>query len=98
MTSRAHYRRRPITLIPEWALAGTCNAVWVQRDWFFPDQPGGQQKVAARAAKQVCAMCPVDKDTCRAYGDEIAPDYGVFGGMTAKERKDAREAEREEAA
>lgn len=36
-------------------------------------------------AKAVCAMCPVIAD-CRAYALASRESWGVWGGMTAKER------------
>lgn len=39
------------------------------------------------AAKRVCASCPV-KDECLAVALTYGEDYGIWGGLTAAERRD----------
>lgn len=41
------------------------------------------------AAKLVCARCPV-RDECLAFADENDEHFGVWGGMSEKERRRAR--------
>ena len=38
-----------------------------------------------RAAKRICAQCPV-LERCRGYALEHEEEYGVWGGMSARER------------
>lgn len=42
------------------------------------------------AAKQVCAGCPVNQQ-CAEYGTNENIPYGIFGGLTARQRKLARQ-------
>jgi WhiB family redox-sensing transcriptional regulator len=46
-------------------------------------------KNAIKQAKKVCAGCPV-RATCLDEALEIGDQYGVRGGMTAKERRKLR--------
>ncbi|GAB3219306.1 hypothetical protein GCM10027447_01860 [Glycomyces halotolerans] len=39
------------------------------------------------AAKRVCALCPV-KDDCLDVALTYGEDYGIWGGLTAAERRD----------
>lgn len=51
----------------------------------------------AEIAKAVCHRCPV-KAKCLAWAYESKEPHGILGGLTYKERKDARRREREERA
>jgi len=52
---------------------------------FFPsDEPG-----ASRAAKAICAGCPV-REECYAFALETGQSEGVWGGMDAGERRRMR--------
>jgi WhiB family redox-sensing transcriptional regulator len=55
-------------------------------EMFFPpaDDPG-----ASRAAKAVCATCPV-REECFTFALETAQSEGVWGGMDAGERRRLR--------
>ena len=63
-------------------------------DFWLPE-PGGDAKAQIRAAKRVCAECPVKvpclEDALRNGGE------GVRGGTTARERKALRAAQRTDA-
>ena len=50
-------------------------------DFFFP---GWSE--SPMPAKRVCAECPVAAQ-CLAYALANEPDFGIFGGLTAKERQ-----------
>lgn len=65
---------------------------------FFPKKPDvGEVAVTnAKAAKEICATCPVLME-CREYALDNPAMQGVWGGMTHPERLRAR-AERREAA
>lgn len=47
---------------------------------FFPEKGG-----SSRAAKKVCAECPVRAE-CLAYALEHGERYGVWGGMSERDR------------
>ena len=38
-------------------------------------------------AKEICAACPI-LDVCRGYALEIGEQHGIWGGLTAKERRE----------
>jgi hypothetical protein len=59
---------------------------------FFSDGAGQVARVAATKAKAICAGCPVRR-ACLADAYAVFDDYGVRGGMTGRERKDARPAQ-----
>jgi len=65
--------------IPAW----TADAMCAQTDpeAFFPDK--GQ---SPRAAQAVCARCPVAAE-CLDYALEIGDRFGIWGGVTAKRRR-----------
>lgn len=65
----------------DWRDYASCQGL--DADLFFP----GQGDVdTARAAKAVCATCPVTEQ-CLAIAD---PEFGIFGGLTVKERRRRR--------
>jgi WhiB family transcriptional regulator, redox-sensing transcriptional regulator len=63
----------------DWAVEAACNSAPV--DWFFPEV--GKN---SREAKKVCATCPVIED-CLYYALEHSEIWGIWGGMTYKERR-----------
>lgn len=66
-----------------WREQALCQ--YVGADVFFPD-PG--QSVQVRAAKRICALCPVTEQ-CLASALSLETPYdahGVWGGLTASER------------
>lgn len=57
-------------------------------DLFFgPDQPESEIEKQAREAhaKTVCQRCPV-KEPCLEFAMETNQKYGIWGGLTDKER------------
>lgn len=48
---------------------------------FFPEKGG-----STRAAKSVCASCPVQPE-CLAYALESGERFGIYGGMSERERR-----------
>lgn len=65
-------------------------------DLMFPDMAAEDRGLslannspAARAAKAVCAGCPV-RDLCLEYAVAHREPWGIWGGMTAKEREALR--------
>ena len=55
-------------------------------DAFFPDKGA-----ANKAALMVCADCPV-RDACLNYAIQEHITIGIYGGTTAKQRKETRAA------
>lgn len=62
-------------------------------DQFFPDEEG---KSSAKAARKVCATCPVAAQ-CAEFGVRNS-EYGIWGGLTDKQRADVRRNRRDRAA
>jgi WhiB family transcriptional regulator, redox-sensing transcriptional regulator len=64
---------------PEWMTRGLCAQT--DPEQFFPD-PGAQ----SRAAKAVCSHCPVRAE-CLEYAIEHDERWGVWGGLSERERR-----------
>jgi WhiB family redox-sensing transcriptional regulator len=80
--------RGPVSLRPAaWLREAACAAA--DPDLFFPDD----SRSAARAAKEVCAGCPVQPD-CLEYSLAAGEEFGVWGGLTEKERHNLLRADR----
>ena len=62
-----------------WLDDGRCREVG--GDTWFPDK--GKSPAAA---KRVCRACPVQQ-ACLAWAVATNPECGVFGGLTARERR-----------
>lgn len=50
---------------------------------FYPAEAGSKKE--AHEAKQVCAICPV-KQNCLDYAHKHKERFGIWGGLTTKER------------
>ena len=78
--------------IPDWDEAG-----WRARaacrdsdpDLFFPAGTTGAALEEIRAAKALCARCPVQAQ-CLAFALETNQDAGVWGGASEEERRELR--------
>ncbi len=64
--------------IPQWAGDARCREI--DADIFFPEK--GQR---SKPAKAVCRRCEVQAE-CLEYAIENQEQYGVFGGLSARER------------
>jgi len=62
-------------------------------EMFFP---ANETPAAAKAAKLICAACPV-RDECLSFALETAQSEGVWGGMDAGERRRLRRRTRDRA-
>jgi WhiB family redox-sensing transcriptional regulator len=63
-----------------------CRRPGVDPDAFYPDKGG-----STRAAKAVCAGCPVTAD-CLEYALTAGERWGVWGGLSERERRRLRPA------
>lgn len=52
-------------------------------DLFFPTYENGSVEIAE--ARSMCAGCPIVAQ-CLEYGIKNEPDFGIWGGLTVKER------------
>ncbi|GAA3064832.1 WhiB family transcriptional regulator [Actinokineospora globicatena] len=74
-----------------WQDRGACQTLPVDR-FFSPDNERGLARVRrVRAAKLVCARCPVLR-RCRDHALRTAEPYGVWGGLDEHERAEMRRA------
>lgn len=55
-------------------------------DLFFPVGNSGPALTQIAEAKAVCTECPV-QSACLTWALEHGQDHGVWGGMTARERR-----------
>lgn len=83
-----------------WQQQAACLTTTVE--FFEPEAPErgrvDQRAKAAEedAAKQVCATCPVRSD-CLAWALDAGEDFGIWGGLTAVERRPLRDRRRRKA-
>lgn len=59
-------------------------------DIFFPLGDQATHHALSNQAKQVCGRCPV-MSVCRSWALRTSPEFGIFGGLTAHERRLVRE-------
>lgn len=72
----------------DWRAEAAC--VGENLDIFFPLGDQATHHALSNQAKEVCARCPV-LATCRAWALRTSPEFGIFGGLTAHERRLVRE-------
>jgi len=68
-----------------WREAAACAGL--ETSLFFPSAEDDQVRLSA--ARQVCAMCPV-QEACLAYAIESRQTVGIWGGATTRERRRLR--------
>lgn len=58
---------------------------------FFPEDSvhPSERRLMVSTAKEVCNRCPV-QNQCADYGLAANEDYGIWGGLTAEDRKTLR--------
>jgi WhiB family redox-sensing transcriptional regulator len=74
-------RHPEVPMLPtpgEWSTAALCAQI--DNEIFFPDKGG-----STREAKRVCLMCEVRRQ-CLDFALEHDIRYGIFGGLSVKER------------
>lgn len=71
----------------DWAVCGETDP-----EAYFVEKGG-----STRPAKRVCAGCPVRQE-CLDYALEHDEAFGVWGGLSARERRDIARSRRREAA
>lgn len=74
----------------EWKERGDCYGD--NDDSMFPEKERAQKIVAQRCL----LLCPVQEE-CLAYAFDADERYGVWGGLTEKQREKLRKAERKKA-
>lgn len=71
----------------EWRHAAACAGE--EPDLFFPVGSTGPALAQIKAAKQVCARCPVRAE-CLAFALDTRQVFGVWGGLSEDERDQLR--------
>ena len=68
--------------VPRWQTYGSCRGV--DPDLFFPERGA-----STREAKEVCRGCVV-RDECLEYALANGEKFGIWGGMSERERRRVR--------
>lgn len=75
----------PVADVWEWQFHAACRGM-DSAVFFHPERERGQKRAAReRAAKQVCASCPVQLQ-CATHALAVRETYGTWGGMSEIER------------
>lgn len=70
----------------DWQIQAACRGL-DSGMFFHPEGERGSAKVAReRAAKALCATCPVIQQ-CREHALRVREPFGVWGGLTESERQ-----------
>ncbi|HEX4224490.1 MAG TPA: WhiB family transcriptional regulator [Pseudonocardiaceae bacterium] len=80
-----HRLPRPVAEVWDWQLRASCRDA--ETDMFFhPEHERGDVKQRREErAKAACRTCPV-LERCRQHALAVHEPYGIWGGMTARER------------
>ena len=76
-----------------WHENAACREPGIDPELFFPVGESGPAIPQIRAAKAVCARCPVIAE-CRSYALRAGEPDGIWGGLTTTERSRARRSPR----
>lgn len=71
----------------EWRRRAACASE--DLELFFPVGSEGPALTQIAAAKDICARCPV-REACLRYAVTTGQAYGIWGGLTADERRGLR--------
>lgn len=80
----------PFTVEDPWKAEGLCRTPAAAGVDFFPKKPN-----PVAPAKAVCAQCPVTAE-CLDYALANGERFGVWGGLSERQRKGIRAARRQE--
>lgn len=72
----------------EWQNQAACRKVDPELFYYPDSERGAARKRRETAAKKVCASCPV-LAVCARFALENVEVYGIWGGLTEKERQRA---------
>ncbi len=76
-----------MALLAEWQTEGLCRGTHAAL--FFPPLAFERKDVRVRReerAKAICTICPV-LETCAAHALTLQESFGIWGGMTERERR-----------
>jgi WhiB family redox-sensing transcriptional regulator len=69
---------------PDWRLSAACRDA--DPELFFPEGDLSSMRVAVKTAKLICRGCPVSA-TCLSWALADGYETGIWGGLTADERR-----------
>lgn len=76
----------PVAEIWDWQLRSLCRDM-DSAVFFHPDRERGNARMSRETqAKAICHRCPVLRE-CREHALRVHEPYGIWGAMTAQERK-----------
>lgn len=76
---------KPLIDVYEWQFDGACRDADPEL-FFSPEaERGPRRRARERAAKSLCARCPVVRE-CLQHALRVREPYGVWGGLTTGER------------
>jgi WhiB family redox-sensing transcriptional regulator len=75
----------PFPTLGRWVAQAACRGA--DKNLFFPERGDAD---AVRAAKAICASCPV-LESCRRHALATPRERGIWGGLTDSERDKARQ-------
>ncbi|RLU79258.1 hypothetical protein CTZ27_37070 [Streptomyces griseocarneus] len=81
-------RRASDAWYEQWSGQAACREE--DPELFFPARHDGPGVAQIREAKAICRRCPVVED-CHAWALSTDQEYGVWGGMSERERRGRRE-------
>ncbi|MBA2456310.1 MAG: WhiB family transcriptional regulator [Nocardioidaceae bacterium] len=76
---------QPLVEAYEWQFDGACRQADPELFFSPESERGPRRRARERAAKTLCARCPV-LDHCLRHALQVKEPYGVWGGLTAGER------------
>lgn len=80
-----------------WQIEGSCRSM-DNALFFHPDDERGQARARREAqAKAICQRCPV-LDKCREHALAVHEPYGIWGGLSERERREIIQTDRRYAA
>ncbi|MEU3519933.1 WhiB family transcriptional regulator [Streptomyces sp. NPDC006654] len=74
-------------LLEQWAWQAEARCRGMDSSVFFspPEERGSRRQSREEKAKEICAACPV-REACALAALRAGETYGVWGGMTERER------------
>lgn len=77
---------RPVLESYEWQEEGLCDADHIDLFFVPEDVSRVERNRRTNEAKLLCARCPV-LDRCREHALSVGEPFGIWGGLTAHERR-----------
>ncbi|MFD6892834.1 WhiB family transcriptional regulator [Streptomyces sp. NPDC059957] len=74
-----------------WQEDAACRGLGSRLFFYPPGEQRPDREARDAAAKEVCALCPVQR-ACLRHALEVGEPFGVWGGLSAHERRGLRTA------